>query len=60
MIRETSLGNARVYWKSMAEMIVPASLWELSLSDQDEGRVFEAMSEEVFSTLMNKYGIDKV
>ena len=53
IIRETSIINAQIYWKSMAEMYVPLSLWT---STQDsENQIFDAIALEDLRGLMKKY-----
>jgi CTP:phosphocholine cytidylyltransferase-like protein len=53
IIRETNASNIRIYWKSMAEMFIPLSLFESTMhSDQ---QIFEAISLEELRTLMQQY-----
>ena len=52
-IRETNVTNARIYWKSMAEMMIPTSLWE---STKNLKRyIFEAIQMEDLRNLMKRY-----
>jgi hypothetical protein len=52
IIRETSLTNVRVYWKSMAEMHIPISL--LESTKQAEGRIFTAIGVAELRSLMQQ------
>jgi hypothetical protein len=51
-IRETTIKDARVYWKSPAEMIVPISLYEFTKNA--ENQIFEAISLEDMRNMMKQ------
>jgi len=51
-IRETTIRDIRVYWKSPAEMIVPISLYEFTKNA--ENQIFEAISLEEIRNMMKQ------
>jgi hypothetical protein len=53
IIRETSILNLRVYWKSMAEMYIPTSL--LQSTKASVMQIFDAISLEDMRNLMRQY-----
>lgn len=52
IMRETNIFGIKVYWKSMAEMYIPLSLWESTRNS--EKQIFDAISLEDIRTLMNE------
>lgn len=53
IIRETNIVNLRIYWKSMAEMYIPLSLFEGTM--YSENQIFDAISLEDLRNLMKQY-----
>ena len=51
-IREVNIKDARIYWKSPAEMIIPISLYESTKNA--ENQIFEAISVEEMRNMMSQ------
>ncbi len=52
VVRETNVQALRVYWKSLAEMFIPSSLWESTKNA--EQLIFEAISPEDIHAMMHQ------
>lgn len=53
VMRETNIKNIRLYWKSLAEMFIPLSLYESTKNL--ENQIFEAISLEDMRNMMKQY-----
>jgi len=52
LIRETTITNVKVYWKSMSEMIIPTSLYQETKNNKNY--IFDAIKLEDLNNLMKK------